>query len=65
MMKRMLDFRGMAEQGRRDEVLAVSEISAAIINVSNQTLSLKIDPHGRTADDFLQQPGLKRGGGTR
>ena len=65
MMKRMLDVRGMAEQGRRDEVLAVSEISAAIINVSNRTLALKIDPHRRSADDFLQQPGLKRGGGTR
>jgi len=64
-MKRMLDIRGMAEQGRRDEVLAVSEISAAIINISNQTLSLKIDASRRTAEDFLRQPGLKRGGGTR
>jgi len=65
LMKRMLDVRGMAEEGRRDEVLAISEISAAIINISNRTLSLKIDPGGRSAEEFLRQPGLKRGGGTR
>jgi hypothetical protein len=64
-MKRMLDVRGMAKKGRRDEVLAISEISSAIINVSNQTLTLKIDPGGRSAEDFLRQPGLKRGGGNR
>lgn len=58
----MLDVRGMADAGRRDEVVAVSEISKAIRHISNQTLSLKVDPTGRSAQDFYNQPGLQRDG---
>jgi len=64
-MRRMIDVRGMGTAGREAEVQAVSEMSRAIQEASNTTLSLKIDPKGRTAEELLRQPGLQRGGGTR
>lgn len=56
-----LDWSGMADVGRRNEVLIMSEISKAIRHISNQTPSLKVDPTGRSAQDFLNQPGLRHG----
>ena len=60
-MVRMIDVRGMGTAGRQDEVQAMTHLSRAIQDVSNTTLSLKIDLRGpRNAEDFLNQPALRR-----
>jgi len=62
-MRRMIDVRGMGAAGHQAEVAAMSEMSRVIQQVSNETLSLRIDAERRSAEDLLRQPGLRRSPG--
>ena len=59
---RMIELRGMGTPaaGRREEVVAISEMNKAIRQIANATLSLRVDRSGRTIKDLTNQPGLKR-----
>ena len=64
-MIRMIDARGQGKVGRRDEVVAIVEIKREILRAFDTTWAFRVDPKGRSGEDFLNQPGLKRIHGVR
>jgi len=62
---RMIDARNFGVVGRRDEVVAIVEIKREILRAFDTTWAFRVDPKGRTGEDFLKQPGLNRTHGVR
>lgn len=58
---RMIEVKGMGTEkaGRRDEVVAMSDMNKALRHISNGTPAFRVDRSGRTIRDLVNQPGLK------